>query len=121
MGHDASDCRDEWGKMDPCPIATLMEMWELIFTMLQEVDSIILLIIGLFQLMIYPRFISYMECPNEPAEKIEFCTTLMYIGNLLTRYYSGLLTWFFEDHTAFMTEELDLWYNGGLADMGANV
>jgi hypothetical protein len=58
---------------------------------------------------------------GEPPEKIEFCTTLMYIGNLLTRYYSGLLTWFFEDHTAFMTEELDLWYNGGLADMGANV
>jgi hypothetical protein len=45
----------------------------------------------------------------------------MYIGSLLTRYFSGIITFMYEEYAAFSTEELDLWYNGGLADMAIQV
>ena len=43
-------------------------------------------------------------------EKIEYCTNILYIGHVLNKYFGGLLTNVFEEHTAFMSEELDLWF-----------
>ena len=58
---------------------------------------------------------------NEPAEKIENCTSLMFVGSLLERRFGDIVTLYYANHTAFLTEELDLWYHGGLADMGTQV
>jgi hypothetical protein len=45
----------------------------------------------------------------------------MYIGSILTHYYANLITFHFDTHAAFLSEELDLWYHGGLEDMGTQV
>jgi hypothetical protein len=58
---------------------------------------------------------------NETASKIEDCMSMMYIGNVLERHFSNAITFYFANHTSYLTEEVDLWYHGGLSDMADNV
>lgn len=67
------------------------------------------------------KIYSNMGYPNETAEKIKECTTVMYIGSFLEKNFADMITFYFENHTAFLTEELDLWYHGGLSDIANNV
>lgn len=62
-----------------------------------------------------------MNLPDESSEKIALCTLTMYIGSILEGHFSSMLTFHYDVHAAFLTEELDLWYHGGLEDMGTNV
>lgn len=62
-----------------------------------------------------------MGLPDESSEKIALCTLTMFIGSILQQHYASLITFHYDTHAAFLTEELDLWYHGGLADMGVNV
>ena len=45
----------------------------------------------------------------------------MYLGTVVTKHLSGILTRAAEVNTAYMAEELDLWFQGGLSDMGVSV
>jgi hypothetical protein len=45
----------------------------------------------------------------------------MYLGSILEKYFSSMITFHYDTHAAFLTEELDLWYHGGIEDMGTNV
>jgi hypothetical protein len=45
----------------------------------------------------------------------------MYLGSILEKHFSSMITFHFDTHASFLTEELDLWYHGGLEDMGTNV
>jgi hypothetical protein len=45
----------------------------------------------------------------------------MYLGSILEKHFSSLITFHFDTHASFLTDELDLWYHGGLEDMGTNV
>lgn len=49
------------------------------------------------------------------------CVGVMYIGQILERHLANMITFHFDTHTSFLTEDLDLWYQGGLEDMGTNV
>jgi hypothetical protein len=60
-----------------------------------------------------------MNITDQSSSQIYFCTTEMYIGAILERHFANLITFYFDHHTAFLTEDLDLWYHGGLEDMGA--
>jgi hypothetical protein len=62
-----------------------------------------------------------MNLTEESAQKITECTFTMYMGSILEHHFSSLITFHFDTHAAFLTEELDLWYHGGLEDMGTNV
>ena len=62
-----------------------------------------------------------MNLTNETSAKIEKCTTLMYVGALLEHRFGDIATLYYANHTAFLTEELDLWFHGGLSDMGSQV
>lgn len=62
-----------------------------------------------------------MNLTNETSDKIFYCTMTMYVGSILEKHFSGLITFYFDHHASFLTEDLDLWYHGGLDDMGANV
>ncbi len=62
-----------------------------------------------------------MNLPDESSTKIAECTFVMYIGAILEAHYANMIAFHFDTHAAFLTEELDLWYHGGLEDMGTNV
>ena len=62
-----------------------------------------------------------MGYTEETPEKIDQCTTIMYVGSLLEHYYAGIITRYYENHSAFLTEEADTWYHGGFSDMADNV
>ena len=108
MSHGASDCKDKWNEGDPSCHTDgdegadfydagregsdfLKEKWTIPTKDLSK---------------IYAKLDIYTSTP----EKIEYCTNIMYIGHILTKYYGGLLTNVIEEHTAFMSEELDLWF-----------
>ena len=55
------------------------------------------------------------------ALEIRGCTMLMYVGSLLEKHFSSLLTFRYDTHSSFLTEDLDLWFHGGFEDMGTNV
>ena len=45
----------------------------------------------------------------------------MFGGSVIEKYFTSIVRTAFDANAAFLTEELDLWYNGGLEDMGTNV
>jgi hypothetical protein len=45
----------------------------------------------------------------------------MYVGSILESHFANAITFHYDTHAAFLTEELDLWYHGGLEDMGTQV
>jgi hypothetical protein len=45
----------------------------------------------------------------------------MYISSILEEYLTSSVTYLLDLHSAFLTEELDLWYHSGLEDMGSHV
>lgn len=49
------------------------------------------------------------------------CTLTMYAGSILERHLANMIVFYYDTHASFLTEELDLWYHGGLEDMGTNV
>jgi hypothetical protein len=59
--------------------------------------------------------------PEESQLKILKCTSIMFIGSVLEQFFTSFVTYMYDKHTAFLTEELDLWYHGGLEDMATNV
>ena len=62
-----------------------------------------------------------MNLTEESAEKLTQCTLTMYLGSILEHHFSSLITFHFDTHASFLTDELDLWYHGGIEDMGTNV
>jgi hypothetical protein len=62
-----------------------------------------------------------MGYPDETASKITDCMSIMYIGNLLEKRFAAAFTFYYANHTAFLTEELDTWYHGGISDMANQV
>jgi hypothetical protein len=120
MSHDGSDCQDIWnsGSSPTCHtlgdvggdfyntgrggMAWHNETWTI------PTDDLEL---------IYKS----MNLPNETSQKIFECTLTMYLGSILQRHFAALITFHYDNHASFLTEELDLWYHGGLEDMGTNV
>ena len=45
----------------------------------------------------------------------------MFGGSVLEKFFTGLVRFRFDMHAPFLTEELDLWYHGGIEDMASNV
>ena len=62
-----------------------------------------------------------MGLPYESASKISSCTATLYMGALMENVLLGFFTLYYEQHTAFLTEDLDLWFHGGIEDMAGNV
>ena len=62
-----------------------------------------------------------MNLKNETSLKITGCTSIMYIGSVLEQYFTSYVTSKYDQHTAFLTEDLDFWFHGGLEDMASNV
>lgn len=121
MSHDGSDCKDDWNTGSQSPnchsdgdagadfynggrggMAWHNETWSIPTNDLE---------------LIYKS----MNLPNETSLKIAECTLTMYLGSILERHYANMITFHYDTHAAFLTEELDLWYHGGLDDMGVNV
>lgn len=117
MSHGASDCRDDWNSDTQNPNCHhdgdngadfydsgkgghkwMLDEWRIPTEDLSKIYA-------------------GMGYANETAEKIEKCTTIMFVGSILERYFSDMITFKYENHTAFLTEELDLWFHGGLSDM----
>lgn len=112
MSHEASDCLDKWDSGDPSCHSDgdtgadfynagregsdfLLEAWSIPYYDLSK---------------IYEK----INITTSTPAKIEYCTNIMYIGSVLTKHFSGILSITAEAHTAFMSEELDLWFQGGL-------
>lgn len=53
--------------------------------------------------------------------EIDACMALMYTGEHAESISKGALYYKYGYHAAFLSEELDLWYAGGLDDMAANI
>jgi len=121
MSHDGSDCKDDWNSGSQSPnchsdgdsgadfyaggrggMAWHNETWSIPTNDLEKIYKT-------------------MNLPNESSTKIAECTLVMYIGSILERHYANMITFHYDTHAAFLTEELDLWYHGGLDDMGTNV
>jgi hypothetical protein len=121
MSHDGSDCNDDWNNPNQSPnchtdgdngadfydggrggTLWVNETWSIPTGDLEQIYKT-------------------MNLPDESSEKIAECTLVMYIGSILTHYYANLITFHFDTHAAFLSEELDLWYHGGLEDMGTQV
>ena len=45
----------------------------------------------------------------------------MFGGSILEKYFTSLVHLGFDERATFLTEELDLWYHGGIEDMATNV
>lgn len=45
----------------------------------------------------------------------------MFGGSILEKYFTSLVQLGFDERATFLTEELDLWYHGGIEDMATNV
>ena len=45
----------------------------------------------------------------------------MFGGSVLERYFTGIVTEVFDSHSSFLTDELDLWYHGGIEDIATHV
>ena len=121
MCHDGSDCKDIWSSNTDKPschsdgdsgadfyiggrggLGFLNETWTIPTKDLSKIYE-------------------SMGMPNETSNKIQRCTMLMYAGSLLERHFANLITFYYDSHAAFLAEDLDLWYHGGLEDMGTNV
>ena len=120
MSHDGSDCSDVWnsGSNPTCHtlgdvggdfyntgrggMAWHNETWTIPTDDLEQIYK-------------------SMNLPNETSQKIFECTLTMYLGSILQRHFAALITFHYDNHASFLTEELDLWYHGGLEDMGTNV
>ena len=62
-----------------------------------------------------------MNLKGESAQKIYLCAMTMYGGTVIEKYITSKIRNDYDSHSAFLTEELDLWYNGGIEDMASNV
>jgi glycosylphosphatidylinositol phospholipase D len=121
MSHDGSDCKDDWNSGSQSPnchtdgdsgadfydagrggMAWRNETWSIPTADLEQIYKT-------------------MNLPDESSTKIAMCTLTMYIGSVLEGHFASMLTFHYDVHAAFLTEELDLWYHGGLEDMGTNV
>ena len=59
---------------------------------------------------------------NASALEIGACMTLMYTGAVLEKLAAGTVAyWYYDKYSAFLSEEIDLWYAGGLDDMAVNI
>jgi glycosylphosphatidylinositol phospholipase D len=123
MSHDGSDCKDSWNTpgaegQPSCHtlgdngadfydtgrggMAWQNETWTIPVTELSEIYKT-------------------MNLTEESPQKLVECTLTMYLGSILERHFSSLITFHFDTYASFLTEELDLWYHGGIEDMGINV
>lgn len=112
MAHSSSDCLDSWNTGDPSCHGDGDEGGDFYTTGREGLDY-------LKELWTIPaedisKVYKKLNIETSTPEKIEQCSTIMYIGHILEKYYSGILTPYIETHTAFMSEELDLWFQGGL-------
>lgn len=62
-----------------------------------------------------------MNLTKETSSEINKCCLTMFGGSILEKYISGLIKTNFEQKAAFLTEEVDLWYHGGIEDMSTHV
>ncbi|TNV85120.1 hypothetical protein FGO68_gene1907 [Halteria grandinella] len=53
--------------------------------------------------------------------QINTCNGILFGGSILEKYLSGAIRTGFEKKASFLTEELDLWYHGGIEDLGQSV
>ena len=121
MSHDGSDCKDDWNSGSQSPnchsdgdtgadfylggrggMAWHNEVWTIPTNDLEAIYKT-------------------MNLPNESAQKIAECSLVMYAGSILEHHLANMITFHYDTHAAFLTEELDLWYHGGLEDMGTSV
>ena len=59
---------------------------------------------------------------NASALEIGACMTLMYTGAVLEKLAAGTIAyWYYDKYSAFLSEEIDLWFAGGLDDMAVNI
>lgn len=118
MSHDSSDCLDEWNSgTDPTchtigdtgadfflayrgGLDYLNKVWNVPTSFLSEV----------YQKM--GLSISELE--------IAGCMAIMFTGAMAEKLGSGLIFEYFGKHAAFLAEEVDLWFMGGIDDMAIN-
>lgn len=55
------------------------------------------------------------------AWRIGACNEAMYIAYLLEKYFLDIFGHSYDMKASFLTEEPDLWFNGGFEDMSVNV
>jgi hypothetical protein len=62
-----------------------------------------------------------MNLTKVSAGEITACCTTMFGGVILEKYISNMVHTTFEKKASFLTEDLDLWYHGGLEDIASTV
>lgn len=62
-----------------------------------------------------------MNLTNVTAKQINLCNGILFGGSILEKLFSGMLRTNFDEKASFLTEELDLWYHGGIDDIGMSV
>lgn len=53
--------------------------------------------------------------------ELDACCMAMYGGSILDKYISGVATEVLDKHASFLTDELDMWYHGGIEDGSTHV
>lgn len=120
MSHDGSYCRDdEWGTVNPSchGIGDLGADWYIggrggadFFNETWSVPTEDL-----------SKIYATMNLTEEYPDKIFVCTKTLYVLGVLERHAASIISFYFDSRAAFLTEDLDFWYYGGLEDMGAGV
>ena len=119
MSHEASDCKDDWnnGTNPTCHsigdtgadlflahrggLDYIKEIWNVPSKFLHEVYNKV----------------------NMSISSIEIadCMATMFVGAQLEKLAGGVAFENYGKHAAFLSEELDLWFVGGIDDMASNV
>jgi hypothetical protein len=121
MSHAASDCRDDWGSGEQKPNCHTMGDTGADFYLGGRGGTAWLEHKWRVPTKDLHKIYESIGLPNESAAKILGCTSVMFIGSVLEQFFTSYVTYMYDKHTAFLTEELDLWFHGGIEDMATNV
>lgn len=118
MAHDSSDCLDEWNSGTSPTCHTIGDTGADFFLAyrggLDYLDKV-------WRVPTYDLSQIYQRMGLNISEwEIGGCMAIMFIGAMAERLGSGLILEYFGKHAAFLAEEVDLWFMGGIDDMAIN-
>ena len=114
MSHAASDCLDNWEKchgVGDNGIDFYLSLRGNLSLMTTKWSIPVLDLYNIYQKI----------GMNVPITRLWACPEIMYVGSIFERIGSELALFIDEYHSAFLTQDIDLYFAGGLDDMALNV
>ena len=120
MSHEASDCRDFWN--NPATLINCHYMGDLGADFYLSGRGGLGFLKHTWSLPVTDMANIYANMGlSITSAEIVACNTIFFVGSILEEFFGSYLTFVLDLHSAFLTEDLDGWYNGGIEDMVANV